>query len=88
MAQNQLGVVDSNFTNANRTQGNVTNLTTPLNYTSVSALRARLTALDAFTYSAANLDILSVNDMVYAVRSIDDRTTIADYQPAQVARTS
>lgn len=38
---------------------------------SVTAMRARLTAISATTYSAAELDKMTVNDMVYALRVND-----------------
>lgn len=88
MAQNQNSTVDFNFVNANKTQGNVGNLADIVDYTSVSTLRSTLAAYDAFTYTATQLDIMSVNDMVFAVRNIQDPTTIASYMSAQVARTS
>lgn len=45
---------------------------TPLNYDSVTGLRARLTAISGTTYTAAVLDAMTVNDMVFAVRTNDD----------------
>ncbi len=60
-------------------------LTTPLNYTSIQALRNRLSAVNAGYYTSQKLDQMSVNDMIFAVRSIDDRTTIADYMPVSTA---
>ena len=38
------------------------------NMTSVSALRTRLTALNATSYTPARLDAMTENDMVYALR--------------------
>lgn len=48
------------------------NLATPLNYTSISALRTRLATANAAFYTAARLDQMSKNDMIYALRTIDD----------------
>lgn len=77
MTQNQLGSVDLNFTNCRKiTPGNGADITTPANYASVAAMRARLTAISGTTYSSANLDIMSVNDMIYALRVNDDATSI------------
>lgn len=45
-------------------------------YTSITALRARLSTLDAGFYTAARLNTLSYNDMVYAVRLADAASTI------------
>jgi hypothetical protein len=60
-------------------------LTTPLNYTSVQAMRNRLSALNGAYYTNPFLDRMTVNDMIFALRSIDDRTTIADYMPVSTA---
>lgn len=38
------------------------------NMTSVSALKARLTAINATSYSAARLATMTENDMLYALR--------------------
>jgi hypothetical protein len=40
-------------------------------FTSIDSMRARLTAISATTYSAAELDKMSYNDMVYAIRAND-----------------
>lgn len=48
------------------------NLATPLNYTSINALRARLATANAAFYTTARLDQMSKNDMIYALRTIDD----------------
>lgn len=42
----------------------------------VAALRARLTALDAGFYTAARLNTMTKNDMVYAVRVADLASTV------------
>lgn len=60
-------------------------LTTPANYISVGAMRSRLAAANAGYYTNAKLDQMTVNDMVFALRSIDDRTTISDYMPVSTA---
>lgn len=89
MAQNQLGVVvDFNFTNANNANDGDGDLTDATDYVSITSLKATLAAYDAFTYTTAALDAMTVNDMVFAVRSIQDPTTIANYMVAQTARTS
>ena len=45
---------------------------TPGSYTGLSALEARLTAVNASYYTAARLAQMTENDMVYAVRLADD----------------
>lgn len=76
MAQNMLQIPELGFVNSRKAVpdagGNDADLATPLNYTSVAALRARLTAISAVTYSTAVLEQMSVNDMIYAVRMSDD----------------
>jgi hypothetical protein len=61
--------------------GTGTSIANMTNYASVNSLRTRLTAANAAYFTATMLDIMSVNDMVYALRMIDDKTTISDYQP-------
>ncbi len=60
--------------------GSGSGLNTPLNYTSVTALRTRLAAISGTTYTSAVLDQMTVNDMVFAVRMNDDKTTVSSYQ--------
>lgn len=94
MATNMIGTHSvANFVNSKRAVadggGDASGLTSGVsNYVTHASIDARLTAYDAFTYSAANLQLLSYNDKVYALRAIDDPTTISNYYPTQVARTS
>jgi hypothetical protein len=79
MAQNMNGPINVRFVNARKAvadQGNTSNITTPLNYTSISAMRTRLAAINAGYYTAAQLDSMTTNDMVYALRVNDDATSI------------
>lgn len=67
------------FVDKRRTQstGNgATSQATPQNYDSVSNLRSRLATINAGLYTAAVLDVMTVNDMAYAVRLNDDSTSI------------
>src|SRR5688572_29066469 len=50
-------------------------LATPANYSSVDAMRARLTAIDAAYYTTARLDAMTTNDMMYAIKVNDDSGT-------------
>lgn len=43
---------------------------------SVAAMRARLTQIDANAYSNANLNLMSYNDLIYALRVHDDPGTL------------
>lgn len=62
----------------------------PANFMSVSELKAYLSTYDPFTYTATNLNIMSVNDMVFAARCIDVNNckSVSNYMPQQMARTS
>lgn len=74
MANNQteFDVVDKR-----RVQSSQTVLyTTPLNYVGITQLRARLAAVNAGRYTAAYLNVLTLNDMIYALRTLDDPTGI------------
>lgn len=53
------------------------NLGNASNYVSVTAMRTRLAAANGAYYTAAYLNVLSVNDMIFALRNIDDATTIS-----------
>lgn len=42
----------------------------------IDAMRARLNTIDSSAYSSANLDAMTTNDMVYALRVHDSAGTI------------
>lgn len=42
------------------------------NFATVDAMRARLTAISSTSYSAARLNAMTVNDMMYAIRVHDN----------------
>jgi hypothetical protein len=93
MAQVQFGdILEVNFTNSLRAVdgngGSGDQLTDPSDYSNITNLDAFLNAYDEFTYSTEQLQIMNVNDKIFAVRSIQDSTTIADYVTAQTARTA
>lgn len=69
MANTQVGAVDFGFIDKRRGRDHGSPVPSEQsNYDLVSDLRARLTALEATTFTAARLDAMSVNDMVYALR--------------------
>lgn len=77
MADSQIGSVDLSLTFRNETQGsNAALVATPANYASVSAMKARLTAINATSFTAARLANMTVNDLIYALRLNDDPATI------------
>jgi hypothetical protein len=79
MANTQIGPINTRIAARNKTDGNVAGTSpfaTPANYASISALRTRLAAISGTTYTAAVLNTMTVNDMVYAIRLNDDAGTI------------
>lgn len=77
MADSQIGSVDLALTFRNETQGtNAALVATPANYASVSALKARLTAINSTSYTTARMNQMTVNDLIYAVRLNDDPASI------------
>lgn len=65
--------------------GTASGLTTPANYVSLAALRGALNAANGTYYTVAKLDTMTVNDMVFALRNMQDPTTIANYMTASAA---
>jgi len=55
---------------------NASELAEVANYGTVSTLRTRLAALNAGYYTATRLNQMSKNDMVYALRTIQDAAGI------------
>lgn len=80
MAQHQVGnnqdVVSRTKAVAGSVAGSGAIVGTPANYDSNTSLDTRLTAISATTYSQANLDRMTRNDKIYALRVNDDPTTI------------
>lgn len=76
MANAQLGVVRTVVDKRQNQTGpaplTTQAIATPANYASVSSMRTRLNAIGAPYNSAAYLDTMTVNDMVYALRLSDD----------------
>lgn len=68
--------VDRTRATAKSVADNTSAVTTPANYSNVAALDARLTAISATTYSQANLDRMTINDKIYALRLADDGATL------------
>jgi len=64
------------WTDKRRTQGSATQTVTLTNYKDVAALKARLTAAAAASYPTATLNLMTKNDLEYAVRLIDDAAGI------------
>lgn len=89
MANTQLCPPDVNFVNSLRAVadqgGSGSQLTTVANYASISALRGALNAANGAYYTTSKLDQMTVNDMVFALRNMQDPTTIASYMTASAA---
>jgi hypothetical protein len=81
---NRLGVPAANVASgAQRTNMNGSNTSQlgehPItNLDSITAMRARLQAISAGTYTNAVLDTMTYNDMTYAIRLNDNPDTIKD----------
>lgn len=80
MALKQVGAIDTGFANAAGTQQNggtadSTGLVNA-NWLSVTAMRSRLAAISAGTYTSSYLDKMTVNDMAYAIRLNDNPAAI------------
>jgi hypothetical protein len=89
MAGIQIGPIRNGITNSQRAVsgqlGGASNFTTPVNYSSITALRSALSTANGTYYTTARLDSMTVNDMIFALRSIQDPKTISDYFTAQAA---
>lgn len=68
--ENVYGIVDKRRNNKGQNTSQL--LTTAANYDDVASLKARLGAISATTYSAARLNSMTKNDMVFALRHTDD----------------
>lgn len=93
MAQTQLGdILEVNFVNSKRAiasaGGSTHDLTDPTDYITITDLDTALNTHDPYTYSTAKLDLMCVNDKIFALRSIQDPKTISNYHPTQAARQS
>lgn len=72
--KNLIGTVDKR--RDHKSGANVVTSTTITNLRDVDAMRARLTAISGTTYTAAVLDKMTVNDMVFAIRAADEAASI------------
>lgn len=97
MAQQLNGAIDIEFTDAREAdplyQSGANAATNPItNFAEtedIASIKAALTAFDPFTYTQANMDILSLNDLIFAWRACrGQQSSISNYHPAQVARSS
>ncbi|HEY9658390.1 MAG TPA: hypothetical protein V6C65_08055 [Allocoleopsis sp.] len=70
------GFVDKTKSTAGSVADSNGSVSTPANYDNNSALDARLTAISATTYSQKNLDSMTRNDKIYALRLNDDASTL------------
>ena len=68
--------VDKRDSTAANATGSTSLLATPLNYVDITKMRARLTAINSGRYTSAYLDVMTQNDMVYALRTLDDAASI------------
>lgn len=77
MANNQVGTI-FHYADAQigRGQTSTERSSQVANLTSVAAMRTRLNAISSTTYSTARLDLMTKNDMLYAIRLESDATSI------------
>lgn len=66
----------ANFSSATQALHGGSSLGTPGNYDNINVMRTRLAVINAAYYTAARLDTMSENDMIYALRSADDAASI------------
>lgn len=76
MANAQLGVVrsvvDKRQNQTGPTPPSTQAIATPANYASISSMRTRLAAINGSLYTSTYLDGMTMNDMIYAIRTNDD----------------
>ena len=89
MADQMMGYPNMQWVNSRKAidgmGGTASNLNNISNYVSVTAMRTRLAAVNAGYYTSARLDALTVNDMIFALRNVDDATSIASYMSNSAA---
>lgn len=73
---NKVAFVAKSRAVANSAAVTTDSLGTPGNYTDMASLDTRLTAIDSNAYSAANLETMTLNDKIYALRINDDSGTL------------
>ena len=56
------------FVDKRRTRNSYTTLTEAANFGSIASMKTRLTALKPAAYTAARLNTMTMNDLVYALR--------------------
>lgn len=93
MAGQYFGSIDISYVDVRRADPNAGGIVgTNTNFgdvASVNTLRSALNTFDPFTYTAAQMDIMNVNDLVFAWRSCrGNQGSVSNYMPAQTARTS
>lgn len=89
MANVQTSPVNLRIVNSKRavagSLGGASNFTTPANYVSVDGLRTALSTANGTYYTTTRLDSMTVNDMVFALRNMQDATTISSYMTNSAA---
>lgn len=75
--ENPDGFIDKRRGRGVTTAGLSNGTTSVQNVDSVGSLRARLTAINSTSYSAARLNSMTRNDMLYAVRLNDEAAGLA-----------
>lgn len=87
MADLLIGSLDINFTDARKTPTATNPITNFSEVEDITSIKAALAAFDPFTYTVDAMNIMSLNDLVFAWRACrGQQASIADYYPAQTAR--
>jgi hypothetical protein len=73
---NNMGVPERRESTNTQARSSTSPLGTPLNYADITKLRTRLAAINGARYTSANLDVMTKNDMIYAIRVSDDAAGI------------
>jgi hypothetical protein len=80
MANAMVGPAETDVLDKRRTQSATANTwptSSAANYYDIAAMRTRLAAISATAYSTTNLDAMTMNDMIYALRINDDSAGLA-----------
>lgn len=76
MIADQLEFIDKNRATAGSVARSTKSVGSPANYADFASMDARLNAISATTYTQKVLDSMNRNDKIYALRMLDDPTTV------------
>lgn len=76
MINDPLEIVDKNRATPGSVARSTKSVGSPANYADFASMDARLNAISATTYPQRVLDSMTRNDKIYALRMLDDPTTV------------